>query len=623
MKILFFDTETTGLPKNWKAPVEQLDNWPRLVQIAWQVYNLNGDLLEEHDYVIKPVGFIIPSEASAVHKITTERALESGADLLTILNIFSSSVKDCGLLVAHNYNYDYNIMGSELLRNGLENSLYEKEHICTMNASTEFCKIPGPYGYKWPKLEELYKILFDESFNAHDALDDIKATARCFWELKAKKVITLNVILPDVVQLKKNDIGNHEFNKFKGTRIFKNDRSFKHDPWFNQLYILLDQKRELKIKGWTITRVLHSTILISNTDIEKYRQKQSLPGKIYIKDQLTPFTEKSGLFNRRTLEAGHHMHNTDGSLGGGGSDDSAGKLGENGFRPGSSAKNMNGFPGMKKNGQQIYRRYIYDSSSEKQDEIIQYNNYQEVDEYLIDDRNTLARKILLTPEYRVCNDGNSKSDQELYPGSGFPYENGLFGSTKRLDEYLLLGISSPFIWFWKGVYAYKGNSLDNAIQYYNFALEEIKSNEDYSYYKSFDDKAEFLIKETALNDLGNITFTQKNYDSSLEYYDECIKSFPEFEINKTFNRLLLINSYYYFASSIVELLMKTYVLREQVLKGIKYLEKAEKIIRYFNKVNPWVIPEHLPKYHYRHEVSLKDINKLLSILEDKIKENDF
>lgn len=191
MKILFFDTETTGLPKNWKAPVHQLDNWPRLVQIAWQVYSSNGDLLEEHDYVIKPDGFIISSEASAVHKITTEKALETGLDLLTILKVFSSSVKSCGLMVAHNYSYDYNIMGSELLRNGLENSLKDKENICTMKASTEFCKIPGPYGYKWPKLEELYDILFRESFNAHNALDDIKATARCFWALRDKKIIDL------------------------------------------------------------------------------------------------------------------------------------------------------------------------------------------------------------------------------------------------------------------------------------------------------------------------------------------------------------------------------------------------------------------------------------------------
>ena len=191
MRILFFDTETTGLPKDWKAPVEQLDNWPRLVQIAWQVFNQEGDLLEEHEYIIKPVGFIIPLEASAVHKITTEKALETGVDLLAILKVFSSSVKSCGLLVAHNYSYDYNIMGSELLRNGLENTLKNKEHICTKSASTDFCKISTPNGYKWPKLEELYDILFDETFNAHNALDDIRATARCFWELQKKNIIKI------------------------------------------------------------------------------------------------------------------------------------------------------------------------------------------------------------------------------------------------------------------------------------------------------------------------------------------------------------------------------------------------------------------------------------------------
>jgi len=193
VKILFFDTETTGLPKNWKAPTEQLDNWPRLVQIAWQVYNSNGDLLEEHEYVIRPVGFMIPSEAIAVHKITTEKALEIGVDLLTILKVFSSSVKNCDLMVAHNYSYDYNIMGSELLRNGLENSLKVKEYLCTMNASTDFCKIPGPYGYKWPKLEELYYELFQGNFNAHNALDDIRACAKCFWKLNDFGILNLNL----------------------------------------------------------------------------------------------------------------------------------------------------------------------------------------------------------------------------------------------------------------------------------------------------------------------------------------------------------------------------------------------------------------------------------------------
>ncbi|MCX6741278.1 MAG: hypothetical protein NTY61_02675, partial [Candidatus Parcubacteria bacterium] len=46
---LFFDTETTGLPKNWKAPIEDLDNWPRIVQIAWAIYK-NGVKIGSYDF---------------------------------------------------------------------------------------------------------------------------------------------------------------------------------------------------------------------------------------------------------------------------------------------------------------------------------------------------------------------------------------------------------------------------------------------------------------------------------------------------------------------------------------------------------------------------------------------
>jgi DNA polymerase III subunit epsilon len=60
-----------------------------------------------------------------------------------------------------------------------------KNKICTMQATTDFCKIQGPYGYKWPSLPELHFKLFRETFDeAHDAMVDINATARCFWELR-------------------------------------------------------------------------------------------------------------------------------------------------------------------------------------------------------------------------------------------------------------------------------------------------------------------------------------------------------------------------------------------------------------------------------------------------------
>ena len=182
---VFFDTETTGLPKNWKAPVTDLDNWPRLIQLAYIVYSENGEKLEEGNHTIKPEGFIIPEGASNVHGITTEKAIEEGKDLVEVLSQFYSIVLESTVIVAHNIAFDEKVIGSELLRNRFENILDAKRKICTMTSTVDFCSIPGPYGFKWPGLAELHIKLFGENFeNAHDAFADIEATANCFWELK-------------------------------------------------------------------------------------------------------------------------------------------------------------------------------------------------------------------------------------------------------------------------------------------------------------------------------------------------------------------------------------------------------------------------------------------------------
>ncbi len=188
---LFFDTETTGLPKNWKAPLENLDNWPRLVQIAWIYYNKKGEEILARDYIIKPDNFIIPREASNVHGITTEKATQDGMPLFDVLDEFSQNINQANYLVAHNMSFDEKIVGAEFLREDLANSLFQTKKICTKDESTNFCKIPGNYGgYKWPKLSELHITLFGVDFEeAHDALVDVKACARCFFELKRRNVI--------------------------------------------------------------------------------------------------------------------------------------------------------------------------------------------------------------------------------------------------------------------------------------------------------------------------------------------------------------------------------------------------------------------------------------------------
>lgn len=182
---LFFDTETTGLPRNWKAPVTELSNWPRLVQLAYLYYDNDGNKISGGDFIIKPEGYTIPIDASEIHGISTERALAEGQSISTVLQHFNSLVSSASYLVAHNMSFDEKIVGAEYLRNGMGNCIHSKNKICTMEKSTNFCAIQGPYGYKWPKLSELHYKLFNTGFeDAHNAAVDITATSKCFWELK-------------------------------------------------------------------------------------------------------------------------------------------------------------------------------------------------------------------------------------------------------------------------------------------------------------------------------------------------------------------------------------------------------------------------------------------------------
>lgn len=189
---LFFDTETTGLPRSWQAPVTDLDNWPRLVQLAYMAFDRDGGLIASCDCIIKPQGFTIPAEAARIHGITTERALKEGRELAEVLREFKALLDRAQYLVAHNISFDEKIVGAELLRNNMPDISSSKHKICTMHCTTEYCALPGPRGYKWPKLAELHQKLFRADFEgAHNAASDVAATAKCFWELKQLGIIKL------------------------------------------------------------------------------------------------------------------------------------------------------------------------------------------------------------------------------------------------------------------------------------------------------------------------------------------------------------------------------------------------------------------------------------------------
>ncbi len=188
---LIFDTETTGLPKNWNAPFTDTDNWPRCIQIAWQLHDELGQVVEHQDYLIQPEGFNIPYDAEQIHGISTELAAQKGVPLAQVLEKFNAAMAKTKFIVGQNVGFDLNIMGAEFHRLGVENPLQELPVLDTCTEATAtLCQIPGGRGgkFKLPTLTELHQYLFGEPFGeAHNATADVEATTRCFLELIRRK----------------------------------------------------------------------------------------------------------------------------------------------------------------------------------------------------------------------------------------------------------------------------------------------------------------------------------------------------------------------------------------------------------------------------------------------------
>jgi len=205
---LIFDTETTGLPQNWKAPLTDFDNWPRLVQLAWQVHDIEGKLIDVQNYIVKPEGFDIPYNAAKIHGISTDRAEKEGMPLVEVLEIFMQDLEKVKFIVGHNVSFDNNIVGCEFLRKKKSNLLQSMPAIDTKDDATDYCQILGGRGgkFKWPKLIELHQKLFGEDFaEAHNASADVEATARCFLEL----------LRLDVISYSKAGMSTEQFQKYK------------------------------------------------------------------------------------------------------------------------------------------------------------------------------------------------------------------------------------------------------------------------------------------------------------------------------------------------------------------------------------------------------------------------
>lgn len=192
--ILYFDTETTGLPPKGAQWDIEYESFPRICQLSWIFQG------KENNYIIRPDGWVIPEEATAVHGITNEYAQEHGVALEFALSEFIRDCKDAKLICGHNIYFDISIVKSEYMRRGAYNdvidaALYKGKRIDTMRPSMAFVDARFSNGrLKFPKLEELYARCFPgETFPAHDAIEDVRAVVRCLPVLVRKGLIELAV----------------------------------------------------------------------------------------------------------------------------------------------------------------------------------------------------------------------------------------------------------------------------------------------------------------------------------------------------------------------------------------------------------------------------------------------
>ena len=177
MKLLIFDTETTGLPRLRIPSMMEPNNWPHIVSISWVILNSDTNVIEKQkSYIVKPLNWTIPEDSIRIHGITQEKAKAEGQDLAKIIGEFLAENYD--VLVAHNLEFDLNVLYNAIQWDlELPFKSLKKQMYCTMELSRDICKLKGNFSsYKSPKLSELYEYTFKkcpEKGSLHNSMYDV------------------------------------------------------------------------------------------------------------------------------------------------------------------------------------------------------------------------------------------------------------------------------------------------------------------------------------------------------------------------------------------------------------------------------------------------------------------
>ena len=207
MRVLVFDTETTGLPQSKIISPDTLKLWPHIVQFSYVIYDTDAnDIVVSSDDIVKVGKDVIISDGSIeLHGITKEISQNKGKNINELVDVFCNHLKSVDVLVGHNIEFDIKMLKVELLRFIYSNTISDEKSIkyknnlydlsnfeniyCTMQKSIELCGIKkqdkfGKEYNKYPKLIELHQKLFNTSpDNLHNAFNDILITLRCYIKM--------------------------------------------------------------------------------------------------------------------------------------------------------------------------------------------------------------------------------------------------------------------------------------------------------------------------------------------------------------------------------------------------------------------------------------------------------
>lgn len=193
MKVLSFDTETTGRPESY---TDSFELWPRLVSFGYWLQDFDDLKFSKGEELIIPEGFEIPEDSTKVHGITTELATEKGITLEEGLKKIEALFKKADLIIIHNAKFDISIICGEQIRKGRHNVelLNKNEKVfCMMQKTVKILQLPKSRGggYKWPSLSELCTFCGVVNRLEHNALSDVEALMKCFFFLNKHKYLSL------------------------------------------------------------------------------------------------------------------------------------------------------------------------------------------------------------------------------------------------------------------------------------------------------------------------------------------------------------------------------------------------------------------------------------------------